>query len=234
MQKYRKFIIIGVVLLVALLGWLAYREFFTFYLKGTSPNTASVSSSSPYVKLNFNKQLKNDGYTLDLKMDDQDIFVDHKVEGKTFKVYLPTNMEVGQAYVLTLSNISATDGKTLSATLEFTTKDIPVDELDKEQQDELLRLQSDLRTNEVNDPILQELPHGTLNYNLSAFISGGEGTDVPGDRLTLQAQIMLSSVDIKSGQDAAVARAQSDIAAWITSLGLDPANYQIEYTVTQL
>lgn len=230
LQKYRGIIIVASVVAAALIGWVVYREFFTFYLKNTSPDSSSVSYSSPYLKLNFNKNLKTEGYEFKLTSGEGEIYVEHEIIGKTFKAYLPTSMEVDQTYTISLENISATDGKVLSLHVDFTTKDIPYSDLDKEQQDELIRLQDALHAND--DPIVQHLPHGTLDYTLSAFISSGSDTDVPGDRLKLQAKIVLSNADIRSGRDAAIARIKNDIAAWITSVGLDPASYNIEYTIS--
>lgn len=231
LRKYRSFIILGAVLLAGFIGWLVYRELFTFYLKETSPDTSSVSYASPYIKLNFNKQLKTDGYTLGLSRGGQEVYTEHEVEGKTLKVYLPTKMGLNEQFSLMIDNLSATNGKTFSTRIDFATQDIPYDQLDKDQQDEILRLQDALGEDDVHDPILRHLPYGTLTYNLSPYIESGAGTDIPGDRLIIKAEIMLSGAEAGSAE--AVERIKGEITDWIRSLGLDPANYDIQYETPQ-
>jgi len=230
----KKIAFIVIPLLVVLLGLLGYREFFTFYLKGTSPKTSTVSINSPYLKLKFNKSLTSEGHEVSLiNASDEPSYVRQVVNGKTLVLYLPTDLSEGIEYTVNISKITAQDGKSFSGELRFTPEDIPYEKLDKDQQEEILRLQDERSDSDANDPIMNHLPHSALNYNLSLYINDGLGSDVPAERIILNAEILLSAADVRIDRDGAIEQAKQDINSYITSLNLDPANYQIEYSVTE-
>lgn len=81
------------------------------------------------------------------------------------------------------------------------------------------------------DPILNSLPHSTLDYNLT--VAQGT-TGIKGDqKLILDADLLLSAADVRSGRDAAIAAYTQEVRDYITSLGLNPDSYTINYTISE-
>jgi hypothetical protein len=76
---------------------------------------------------------------------------------------------------------------------------------------------------DTTDPIVQYLPHSTLDYNLTIESS---------DKKILNAQLFLSGAD-QSNASAATALYKQEVVDYITSVGLNPADYTINYTVVQ-
>lgn len=230
----KKIAVVLVPIIVIGIGFLVYRELFTFYLKNTSPKTSAVSVNSPYLKLNFNKHLEKEGNELTLdNANGQPHHINLVVDNKTLTVYLPSDLVEGNEYILKINHVAATEGKTYSGELRFTPQDIPYEKLDKAQQEEILRLQDERSESDANDPIMNHLPHSTLNYNLSLYVSDGLGSDVPAERIVLNAEILLTAADVRIDREGAIEQAKQDINSYITSLGLDPASYQIEYSITE-
>ncbi len=72
-----------------------------------------------------------------------------------------------------------------------------------------------------SDPVLQYLPVSTLDYTLSQDINSKE--------LKLFADLELTEIDYKLGEEEAIARYKTEIAAWFESKGLDINKYSITY-----
>lgn len=80
------------------------------------------------------------------------------------------------------------------------------------------------------DSILNNLPHSTLDYNLTV----AQGTPgVENQKLALDAELLLSAADVRSGRDAAIAAYTQEVRDYITSLGLNPDSYTINYTISE-
>lgn len=77
---------------------------------------------------------------------------------------------------------------------------------------------------QVVDPIIDQLPHSELGYEIT---SGA----LDGNQLTLNIKITLSASDERIGADQAIASYKDQATAWIRSIGLDPANYTISYSI---
>lgn len=75
---------------------------------------------------------------------------------------------------------------------------------------------------EPDDPILQYLPHSDSNYQITLD---------PDLRKTLNVTLQTSAADERIDPDAAIASYRQAVRDWITSVGLDPGTYTINYTV---
>lgn len=74
------------------------------------------------------------------------------------------------------------------------------------------------------DPIISQLPHTTLSYNLRASTTSGS--------LILYADLDIASVDLKgdlASKQRAVALYKKEVTDWIAQQGLDPSKYTIKY-----
>jgi len=75
--------------------------------------------------------------------------------------------------------------------------------------------------------MLSHLPYRTTDFSLTAdFVSGQNNQP----KLTIDAKILLSQADMSS-QDQAVALYKQEVLNYINSLGLNPSNYTINYSV---
>lgn len=77
---------------------------------------------------------------------------------------------------------------------------------------------------QVVDPIINHLPQSTLGYEITSGAWDGE-------RLTLNIKITLSASDERIGADEAVASYKAQATAWIRSVGFDPNNYTLNYSI---
>jgi hypothetical protein len=84
---------------------------------------------------------------------------------------------------------------------------------------------------QLKDPILSHLPYGTLDYNLTDSFQTVNGQA----QLVLKAQILLDAADVSSPQteQSAITQYEQQVTQYITSLGLNPSNYDILYSIVQ-
>lgn len=84
----------------------------------------------------------------------------------------------------------------------------------------VLRLQSSI------EPMLNHLPYKTTDYTLVAdFTSGINGEP----KLTVDATLRIAAAD--AGNTTVINQYKQEVASYISSFGLSPANYTINYTV---
>jgi flagellar basal body-associated protein FliL len=79
------------------------------------------------------------------------------------------------------------------------------------------------QSNTPTDPIVQYVPYSTLDYEIAAIQNDDNS-------VTLKVQLSLSDADYKTGKDQAVAQKKQEVLDWITSKGIDPSKYQIDYS----
>lgn len=72
------------------------------------------------------------------------------------------------------------------------------------------------------DPIFKYIPHSTLDYSLTGASNGGQAL--------LTAQLFLTAAD-QSNADAAATQYKQEVLDYITSVGLDPSKYTIDYAI---
>lgn len=73
-----------------------------------------------------------------------------------------------------------------------------------------------------SDPILKHLPYSTADYSVVLD---------PSTEKTLKATIRTTAADERFNSDLAIKKYKADLNDWITSIGLNPADYKINYTI---
>jgi len=76
--------------------------------------------------------------------------------------------------------------------------------------------------NEGLDPILQILPHESLNFKIA-------GTQTEDGALTLKVTLLLSEADRRTGEAAAVQAYKQEALDWMIAQGFPPQNYEITF-----
>lgn len=223
-KKFRQVSVIAGILIVILLGFLAYREFFTFYLKGTFPGTNRISYNSPFIELRFNKTPHND-YKISFS-EDENYISSSEIDGKNIILYV-TNLEIDQSYTINLESVTETGGKSISGkSLSFTVQNIPFDQLSEREQEVALRLQNE-KDNVLNDPIMSLVPYSTLEFNLGAVLVDEE------ERPTLRAELLLTGADVRIDRQDAIERYKKAVTTYLTDNDIDPKQYTIEYVIIE-
>lgn len=214
-------VIVGI-LVAVLLGVQIFKNLH-FSVTGTNPSTKNVSTVSPFFKVSFNRTLSKNGVVITAVP--ASIIKSYGIDGKVLTINLRYPLQPKQAYMITIANIQASGGeKITNKRFTFTPKyiaNLPAD------QNKVLLQQQDPNNNNTVDPIRAALPYNTINFSLRTDPQA-KGENV--SRITLYATLNLSMADLPA-QDAAVAKYKQEVADYITSQGLNPANYDIQYTV---
>jgi len=124
--------------LFALVGALIIFGLYQVYLSvqfrvvSTNPKTSSVAGISPFLNVNFNKQLSNQSVVVSM---DPDALGSYTTKGKTLYINLNDPLTVGKKYTITIKSITSTGGaQILNKKISFVPKDIPYDNLPDDQQ----------------------------------------------------------------------------------------------------
>lgn len=208
--------LLGLVLVIALVlvGYFVYRSA-AFHVVGTNPSTRKVPTVATYFDINFNKALDSKGVSLSST---PNIISSYKVTGKVIKISLDTatmgTLKTGQLYEIVVHQISDTGGQELkNLTFSFKPVSVPASDLSKNQQQALLKQQTQYNT-AASDPLIQKLPFDGpgLEYEISYTVQYD-----PKPQYT----VTITSPTLQG---------QEDAIAWIKSLGVNPSNYIIEYS----
>lgn len=219
-------VIVVILLMISYAGFLVYRNYFTFYLTGTSPRTGSISYLTPYIDISFSQDINTDFNDFGIISEDS-IVTTTSTNKRTLRVFL-TNLSMNNEYSITIPFIESSEGDRLTdITLEFKAKDISFERLSKEHQQYILKKQDEL-PNTHTDPILKHLPHSTLEYELSPLVTQNDNRE---PILVLEARLLLTSADVKIDPQAATEQYKKSVVEYIKSLQLEPSNYTIRYIV---
>jgi hypothetical protein len=193
----------------------------------TNPPTSSVSSVAPFFRINFTQPLSNDN--LSLTVSDPSIIRRQVISNKTLILTL-NQLQIDKLYTVTINSITSKSGKTLTnQSFRFTTKNIPYNQLPKDQQQGIINTQS-YSTNGQNDPILKYLPASSLHYTISAQFSNDSTTK---NNLVLATQILLSQADLGSGEGNTIKSYEEEATDYIKSLGFDVSKYDFKFIVVR-
>jgi hypothetical protein len=191
-----------------------------FHLIKSTPASKNFPTDSPSLILDFNKPLEN---VVQLSGSDSSI-KGYSVSGKVLTISLNYPLNANQRYSITLNQVTATSGAQIThKVISFITKDIDPSKLSAAQQKALL---DDQDQNLPSDPILSHLPYQTLEYEISAEITANQ---ISTQALVLQIQIFIPAAFV--GDASVEAQYKQDALNYITSLGLNPANYSINYQI---
>lgn len=217
----KKIIALGVLLSIFIVGGLGFRVT-SFRVVSVEPDTKNFSAISPFMDVVFSKPL--DDKSLIVSSVTSSVASTAVIDKTRLRIYL-NNLRADERYVISISSIQSTSGKKMKDLVyDFVAKDIPFDKLSSSQRQAILKYQ-DTPYPTRNDPILNFLPHGDLNYELSA--------NVQGTKLIIQARLLLSAADVRINEAAAVAKYKEQVVGYIKSKNLDPSKYTIEYEVVR-
>lgn len=220
-------IILGLCLIIVLVVLWYVFIIAPFHIVRTNPSSHNVASLTPFFNVEFNKPLSVNGLAVSSS---PNVIQSYAVEQKTLVINLIGLMKIGTTYTIDIHSVEATGGHKLTNKIfRFMPQDIAYANLPKDQQTAIQNSpgQND-RDTLNNDPILVHLPYGTLNYNLTPVYATVNGHAT----LEINAQLLLSYADLSSPQSkqAAITLYESEINQYISSFGLNPSNYIINYS----
>lgn len=216
------------VLLISIVAFIVYRVALsaTFRVTGTNPKISAMATISPFLKINFSRQLSDKG--LSVSAVPATLVSSYHVDGKTLVINFNNKAPLSDSttYTITVNSISDTNGHRLTGkTFSFKPKYVDSSSLPTDQFKALK--QGELNYNKThNDPIMVYLPYQTADYTLSGSYDNS-------GKFSLHATIYLSRA-AATNQDVVVSQDKQDIASYIQSHGFDPAKYDIQYDVQSL
>lgn len=214
-------------LLVCVGGYVVW-SVLTFRITGTTPNSNNISFLVPYVDVEFSEELtKNDTLTVS---SDENIVKSFEVSGSKIRVFLDNDVMFPEdRYTIDLFSVTSKDGSVIEkGTVAFTAKDGTFNELTAEQQEYILDQQQSKKQVVFSDPVLEYLPHSTLDYELSALVAPAEETGE--DIVYIQAKLLLTEADYRINEEVAVQQYTQEVLDYFVSVGIDPNTYEIEYS----
>lgn len=213
LKVLRSFVItIGIILLAY--GVYAAYSALRFHIVSTNPATSNMTTVSSLFTVNFNKPLSNN---LEVTSNPS-IIESYRVSGKAvnFTLSIPFN---AKPYTITFRHISDTAGDTiLNKTLSFTPTLVDSQSLPKQQQQALLKQQTDYNNTIESNKLLQLLPFTGpgFEYSVSYTVQYKNQKDIPVIEIT-----------------APTKQAQQAGLAWVESQGGNPSKLNIQYITAQ-
>jgi len=228
LHKYRKIIIVAVLLIVISIAWVIYYSIFVFHISSITPDTGSVSRYAPVLRVHFNKELADGKVEVS-----GDIVKSSEVQAgnKTLVVYLKElDLKKDANYHFTISSITSKSGDVIkNKNITFHTKDIAFGKISQEDQKIILDAQQAAKPKLYSDVIFEYLPYSTLTYSIEAH---EPVSDVPNVKVIITAT--LSAADVRIDRNSAVQKAYNDAKTYLSSLkGISLPNYDIQYEVVE-
>jgi hypothetical protein len=131
-----------IVLVVTGLVFLGYQLYLSrhFRVVSTNPRTRSVATISPFLKINFNRQLSSKNLSISSSYA---VVSSYKIQNKTLIVNLKVPMTAGYKYYVKINGVSDNKGDRLvNKVFNFTPKKISSKNLPEDQKQALLKTQS--------------------------------------------------------------------------------------------
>lgn len=223
----RRTFIISIVLAFMVLATYGVWQTSRFHIVSTKPSLSGVPDIIPYIEINFNQKLADQGYSVSSS---SSIIDGYSIDNKTLRINLKSTT-ADKKYSLQLSNIKSVKGEVISKTLELKTKTIPFDKLPGGLQQTIVNGQNPKDPSlPANDPLVAYLPYGDLGYNISYTITTQDNKPA----LSVKISVILSGSDYKLSQpelENKINQRQQQARDYIRSLNLDPAKYNIRYSV---
>lgn len=236
-RRYRKLIILTVILVVVIVAsWLVY-DSLVFRLKGTTPKNGSTPPASlQQVEFVFNKKIKDDGVIdrIVLLVNGENpidiVRGDSRIEdNKIIIEIIRLNQDV--QYEFTVTDITAENGKKIDkVALTFSPTYVPFNELSKEQQAASI---ADVEDPVTEDPMFAIAPYRTIDYSID-YIELEQTEENPDGEparppKNIQIHVFMSNADYSDEKKVVSERRQQAIN-YLRSKGIDTDNYTITYT----
>jgi hypothetical protein len=220
----KRLMVVTIAIFAGLLVWFVADKMYLalhFRVVSTNPPASNVATISPFFKVMFNKPLSSKGLSVSSK---PSVIKSYSVNGDTLDIKLNIPMSSKHSYSIIISSVSDTAGAhILNTSFSFTPKYVQSQNLPSDQGKALLKQQSKY-TPSHKDPILSYLPHSTLDYTLNPSIQS-DGS------IVLQAQLLLPPGVTGTEANNDIAQYKQEINQYIESIGLNPANYNIQYQI---
>jgi hypothetical protein len=225
----KRLIVLGVLVLlvivcIGLLGFGVKQHVSSeqFKVVSTTPATSNVADVSPSFSVTYTKPLSKNNLSV---TSSPSIITSYGIKGSTLDIDLAEPLTNGKRYTITVTSITDTTGKKLlNQQFTFKPKYVASQNLPSDQQQALLKDQQTYTNAEAKEnPIVSHLPYSTLDFSLTPTYQGSQ--------LILQAQILLAPGVTGSQAAADTAQYEQQVTQYIQSLGLNPANYTIQYQI---
>jgi len=200
-----------------------------FHVVSSVPDaTGTVPTSLNSFQVETNKDLAPDIDYMKQLEDPAQHVKSIKVDGKKLKITTAEHA-VDKKYSFTIKNIRAKSGESIQAVkFNYTARYVAYEKLSKAEKAQL----EEQKTSVLKaDPILDHLPHSTLDYSLEAQFGDAEAGAT--SSFVLNAKLLLTNADVKIGEAQAVDSYKKEVTDYITSLGLKPESYIIQYQVVR-
>jgi len=173
-KRIKQLLAAGLTLVGILVAWLIYSNL-TFHVVSTDPSTGDVATVSPYFKINFNKALSANG----LSVSENPSLGTYEVSGKTLTINITSLLNQNTTYKITVEAIRDVKGSQLkNIVFQFTPKFISPSDLEKSQQNAILKRQAQAATNQppsfsgtnalisvgLSTSQVEDFEQGTINY----------------------------------------------------------------------
>jgi hypothetical protein len=217
-----------IAILVIVLVLIGFKVWYSskFHITKTDPDLKQFSNIVPFLDVYFNMTLDSSGLNI---VSSPKIINSYKIKGNVLDLSL-SRLAQNHKYTITINSIRSTNNKFISnKTLTFTTKYISPKDLTTDQRSAILKNQ-DHYNSPSNDPIVAHLPYSNLNFSLSDELTTSTSSGRLG--LVLNAQILISPGVTGAQANTDIAQYESDVRSYISSFGLDPSKYTINYQVT--
>jgi len=220
------FLVVGLILI----AWLVYGiyNYYNFSIVSTSPNLNTVATLSPYIKIDFNHTLSNKNIFISAP---NNLLYSHKyyVNGKTLTIQLNEPLSTDKKYSITIDNLIDNHGQKIkNKVISFIPKKETLGQLSKNAQEELI-IRNESSTIYKN-PILSHLPYFSVDFSLSADFTNTSFTSK--SKLALNAQLTIPAAYVGSSRQNYINQDKQQVISYISSLGLNPSNYIINYYTT--
>ncbi|MET1033086.1 MAG: hypothetical protein ABWX94_01160 [Candidatus Saccharimonadales bacterium] len=194
-----------------------------FRVLKTNPKLGDVTIYTKFIEVEFNEPFVKDS----LKIPDQDSVKSVTVTSEKKVTIFLKSAEKGKKQTITIeaATSSTTGAKISNKKLSFKAKDASWEKTPREQQLATLDAQ-DQKAATLRDPVMDYMPHNTFTYKLSAIVDG--------DKIKLHATLTPSfadTLDDNSVNPASIDRYKKQVLAYLKSINIDPAKYDLYYTV---
>lgn len=199
-----------------------------FRMTGSTPGIGgTIATSTGTIKLDFNRPLDaSRDYTKNMT-GDTIVINDIVAEGESLFVRLDLLVE-GTDYSFTIKDIYSTEGELIEEVqVSFSPKHIPFNQLSKAQQD--LELAETDRGNTL-DPILEILPHSTLEYDLTAINTTNHDGEY---ELIIERKIRLTQADINIDRKEAIKNYTAKANDYLKQNGFKLEDYDIRTVIIE-
>jgi hypothetical protein len=224
-KKIKSIVILVIIVGCAWLGYAIYKNS-QFHVVSVNPSLSNISILTPYIDVNFNDPVASKVVATG------DLFINsvQMTSSKSVRIGFDTPLNLKQKYSINLGTLTATNHQQIkNLVLVFRAGDINFNNLSKAQQQQILD-KTDTLPPALNDPIISHLPYGTLDFNLTSSPTYSNGKT----SLVLNAQLLIPYAYLSdpTAEQALITQYKQEVLQYITSLGLNPSNYNIQYTIS--